>query len=104
MSDPSFPGSWEPPVPADSAFIAKVRFEMFEAKRRCYDILGLKIPKRAVRPKPYGPRLAPAPVNVRRQSHKCRGCGGHLDEITPGCNACSGRHSMRRSKARRSLS
>ena len=33
--------------------------------------------------------------------HECVGCGGDLDEVTPGCENCVARHEMRRIYARR---
>lgn len=33
---------------------------------------------------------------TKKKRHPCRGCGGHLDEQTPGCVSCYSRHYYRR--------
>lgn len=45
----------------------------------------------------------PVPNNGRKwgRNRGCVGCGGDLDEVTPGCENCVNRHEMRAIYARR---
>lgn len=42
-------------------------------------------------------------VSTRPDSRRCRGCSGHLDEITVGCNSCRNRHTARRNALKRHM-
>lgn len=42
-------------------------------------------------------------VTQLRRPRTCRGCGGDVDEITPGCRTCTGRDAVRRHRARREV-
>lgn len=47
-----------------------------------------------------GPRLGPLIKSARRKAGLCVGCGGLVDDRTPGCLNCKVRHSVRRYDAR----